>query len=185
MNRTTIAIIALFALAVGLYWQVQVKRDNQVSHAQSVLAPDFVADNLRSVEYNEQGNINSRVTAEHMEHYNSTNKTFFTKPVYLVYPSNGQAQWQLVADKGILDKNSGHVVLENHVIIKAINADEPIQSLTTDYLELDLNTMIMSSDSVIHVLGNHFTIEGKGLYADLNAQTVKLTSQVKGQYEPQ
>lgn len=51
------------------------------------------------------------------------------------------------------------------------------------FLELDLNTMIMTSDRIIYVTGKDFNIQGQGLYADLNAQEVQLTSQVVGTYE--
>ncbi|MGL5409262.1 MAG: LPS export ABC transporter periplasmic protein LptC, partial [Shewanella sp.] len=103
--------------------------------------------------------------------------------VYLVYPDQGKAQWRIRADQGRLSKNTGKVELENNVIIDAINPEEPIQTLSTSFLELDLNTMIMTSDRIIYVTGKDFTIQGQGLYADLNAQEVQLTSQVIGTYE--
>ena len=43
--------------------------------------------------------------------------------------------------------------------------------------------MIMTSDRIIYVTGKDFNIQGQGLYADLNAQEVQLTSQVVGTYE--
>ncbi|MGI2215614.1 LPS export ABC transporter periplasmic protein LptC [Shewanella baltica] len=184
MSRVTLAIIAFFGTALVLYWQVQNKHsgdtDNRVKDQNT---PDFIIEDLRSVEFNEQGLVNSRVTAKHMEHYDSTNQTYFTQPVYLVYPDQGKAQWQLSADQGKLNKETGKVVLENNVIIDAISPEEPIQTLSTSYLELDLNTMIMTSDRTIYVTGKDFNIQGQGLYADLNVQEVQLTSQVVGTYE--
>lgn len=184
MSRVTLAIIAFFGTALVLYWQVQQKRssdmDNSLNNADR---PDYIIEDLHSIEFNEQGQVNSRVTAKHMEHYELKDQTFFTQPVYLVYPDKGKAQWQLQADQGRLNKNAGKVVLENNVIINAIDSQEPIQSLSTSFLELDLNTMIMTSDRVIYVTGKDFNIQGQGLYADLNAQEVQLTSQVVGTYE--
>lgn len=184
MSRVTLAIIAFFGTALVLYWQVQQKRssdmDNSLNNADR---PDYIIEDLHSIEFNEQGQVNSRVTAKHMEHYELKDQTFFTQPVYLVYPDKGKAQWQLQADQGRLNKNAGKVVLENNVIIHAIDSQEPIQSLSTSFLELDLNTMIMTSDRVIYVTGKDFNIQGQGLYADLNAQEVQLTSQVVGTYE--
>ena len=43
--------------------------------------------------------------------------------------------------------------------------------------------MIMTSDEIIHVTGNEFVIQGTCLYADLNAQSVKLISEVEGIYD--
>ncbi|GGI79587.1 LPS export ABC transporter periplasmic protein LptC [Shewanella gelidii] len=184
MNRITLAIIALFSAAIVLYWQVQVKRSQQESSTiESGVRPDFVVDDLRSVEFDEKGEVHTRVTATHMEHFDSSNLTFFTNPVYLVYPDEGKTQWRLSAETGNLNKNTGKVVLETNVIIDAIAPHEPIQSLSTTVLELDLNTMIMTSDDKITIKGNGFNVQGTGLYADLNAQEVHLLSQVVGIYE--
>lgn len=184
MNRVTLAIVALFGAAIVLYWQVQLKRSNGLDNQQPVIErPDYVVDDLRSVEFDEQGQVNTRVAAKHMEHFENTNLTFFTEPVYLVYPDNGKTQWRLRADIGNLDKKTGTIVLENNVIIESISPEGPLQSLSTTALELDLNTMIMTSDEKIFIKGNSFNIQGTGLYADLNAQEVQLMSQVVGIYE--
>ncbi|GIU23857.1 lipopolysaccharide export system protein LptC [Shewanella colwelliana] len=183
MNRVTLAIIAFFGTALILYWQVQTKRGNEALNIDVTDRPDYVINDLKSVQYNELGQLNSRVSASHMEHYSDKNMTYFTQPVYLVYPDEGNAQWRLRSTKGTLDKASGRVKLENNVIIDAISPEEPIQTIETTYLELDLNTMIMTSDRTIRITGNDFLITGKGLYADLNAQNVRLTSQVEGTYE--
>ena len=182
MNRVTLAIIAFFGTALVLYWQVQSKRGDTELTVDVSSQPDYIADNLKSVEFNELGLVNSRVSAKHMEHFEEDNMTYFTDPIYLVYPEQGQAQWQLQSMKGTMDKRSGKVILENNVIINAIDSQEPIQSIKTSYLELDLNTMIMTSDRNIYITGSDFVIQGVGLYADLNAQSVKLTSQVNGTY---
>lgn len=184
MSRVTLAIIAFFGTALILYWQVQQKRGNETdSSLNNQDSPDYIIEDLRSIEFNEQGQVNSRVTAKHMEHYELKSQTYFTQPVYLVYPDQGKAQWQIRADQGQLNKETGKVVLENNVIIDAISPGEPIQTLSTSFLELDLNTMIMTSDRIIYVTGKDFNIQGQGLYADLNAQEVQLTSQVVGTYE--
>ncbi|MBO1273346.1 MAG: lipopolysaccharide export system protein LptC [Shewanella sp.] len=184
MNRVTLAIIAFFTAALILYWQVQNKRNTDASLQNSdVVRPDYVADDLHSVSYDENGMISSRVSAKHMEHYEQDDRTVFSSPVYWIFPDKGQAEWRMTAEQGLLDKRSNKVVLENNVIIDAISPTEPIQSISTSYLELNLSNMIMTSDKNILVKGQDFDITGQGLYADLNAQQVKLLSQVKGTYE--
>ncbi|BAJ00388.1 LPS export ABC transporter periplasmic protein LptC [Shewanella violacea] len=183
MNRVTLGIIAFFGTALLLYWQVQSKKNDQGVAFDASLRPDYIADDLRSVDYNELGLVSSRVTATHMEHFDEANMTYFTKPIYLVYPNGGQAKWRLQSTMGTLDKKSGKVVLENDVIIDSVNAEEPIQTMKTSYLELDLNTMIMTSDREVYITGNDFMIQGMGLFGDLKAQKVQLLSKVKGVYE--
>ncbi|MCE9679964.1 LPS export ABC transporter periplasmic protein LptC [Shewanella sp. AS1] len=183
MNRVTLAILAFFSAALILYWQVQVKRSTQGEVTTVSDRPDYIVNNLQSVQFDELGQVNSRVSASHMEFYSEQNMTYFSEPVYLVYPDSGNAQWRLRSTKGTLDKNKGKVTLENDVIIDAISPEEPIQTIETNYLELDLNTMIMTSDHSIKITGKDFLITGKGLRADLNAQNVRLNSQIEGTYE--
>ncbi len=183
MNRVTLAIIAFFGTALILYWQVQVKRGNQYGILDHIERPDYIVNNLKSVQYDEQGNISSQVSASHMEFYSDKNMTYFSKPIYLVYPKSGDAKWRLRSTKGTLDKNSGRATLENNVIIDSISPEEPIQTIETTYLEVNLDTMIMTSDKQIRITGKDFFITGQGLEADLNAQNVRLISQVEGTYE--
>lgn len=185
MNRVIFGIIFLFTTATVLYWQVQLKKEDLVKNTVAIdKQPDFIANNLNSLDFNARGQIASKVTATHMEHFTNSNTTYFTKPIYLLYPDDpSESPWKIQADKGSLNKTTGKVVLEKNVVIDAISPQEPIQELATNYLELDLNTMIMTSDQTILVTGNDFNIRGKGLYADLNAQEVELTSQVEGIYE--
>ncbi|MBR9727625.1 LPS export ABC transporter periplasmic protein LptC [Shewanella intestini] len=185
MNRVTWAIIAFFGAAIILYWQVQVKRNAQQAQiGTSIERPDFIANNLKTITFNEQGIVDSKVTAKHMEHFESTNMTHFTQPVYLVYPQDGQAQWRLSANKGKLDKDSGLVTLSDDVLIDAIDVNEPLQSLKTQYIQLDLNTLIGTSSKQVIINGNGFSIKGIGLHADLNTRELTLLEQVQGIYEP-
>ncbi|WP_394130295.1 LPS export ABC transporter periplasmic protein LptC [Shewanella maritima] len=185
MNRVTLAIIIFFSTAIALYWQVQVKRNAmQDSKVKTVERPDFIANDLKTTMFNEQGYIESKVTATHMEHFESTNLTHFTDPVYLIFPENGEAQWRLSATKGQLDKENSEVTLFDDVLIDAIDIDEPLQSLRTKDMTLNLTTMIGTSQERVNIKGKGFIIDGLGLHADLNTQELTLLSQVEGIYEP-
>lgn len=184
MNRVTLAILLFFSIALGLYWQVQMKQNEQDANADSnIITPDFVAKDLKSINFNSKGDVESRVTADYMEHFATSNLTNFTEPVFLLYPENEKGYWRIAAKQGALDKNVNMVTLHKDVIINAIAPDEPMQKLMTSYLQLDLNTMIMRSDQAIAVEGDDYRLQGVGLYADLNQQTVELLNQVTGIYE--
>ncbi|QSX34104.1 LPS export ABC transporter periplasmic protein LptC [Shewanella avicenniae] len=184
MNRVTLAIIAFFAAAIVLYWQVQSKRnEQQPTTVSTVERPDYVADNLKSVSFDENGKVSTRVSATHMAHFADTDTTLFEKPIYHIYPDNGDAQWKMSADQGQLNRTQHKVVLQNNVMIDAITPKDPIRSLTTEYLELDVSTMIMTSPEQVFMSGSGFNASGVGLYADLNAQQLKLLSDIKGTYE--
>ena len=185
MSRVTIVIIGLLTTALALYWQVQIKRGEKDAVAVSTVErPDFVANELRTIGFNKQGLLESKVTATHMEHYASTDITHFNEPVYVVYPKEGKANWTIRADKGQLNKSSDLIVLEKDVVIDSINIDEPIHTLRTQSLSINLKTLLGGSEDMVYVKGKGVIIQGLGLHVDLNAQELSLLSKVEGKYEP-
>ncbi|MBE8166952.1 MAG: LPS export ABC transporter periplasmic protein LptC [Shewanella sp.] len=183
MNRVTIAIVLFFGTALYLYWQVQVKQSQKQINVSTIEQPDFVATDLRSAEFNELGLVSSRVTAKHMEHYQDNNVTLFTQPVYIVYGTDGTSPWRITADKGQFLKGIGKVYLQGDVTLQAVDVQEPLQSVHTSALEMDLTTKTMTSEEMVYIKGNRFNSQGKGMFADKNAQTIRLNSQVTGTYE--
>ncbi|MCL1077470.1 LPS export ABC transporter periplasmic protein LptC [Parashewanella spongiae] len=183
MNRVTIAIVLFFGTALYLYWQVQVKQSQKENNLPSVEQPDYVATDLRSAEFNEQGLISSRVTAKHMEHYQDNNVTLFTQPVYIVYGTDRTSPWRITAEKGQFQKDMGKVYLQGDVTLQAVDLQEPLQSVNTNALEMDLITKTMTTEEMVYIKGNSFNSQGKGMFADKNAQTIRLNSQVTGTYE--
>lgn len=183
MRRVALAIVVLFVAAAILYWQVHLKKSAPKNAITQIEQPDFIASNLRSVDFNLQGNIASRVTAKHMEHFNRSNMTYFTQPIYFLYSEKDNTEWKIQALEGSLNKVTNKVVLQKNVIINSISPTEPTTTLKTSRLELNLNTMIMTSNRNILIQGEDFSITGKGLYADINSHQVELTSQVEGTYD--
>lgn len=70
MSRVTLAIIAFFWYCAGAILASAAKRGGDTDDSLNVSdRPDYIIEDLRSIEFNEQGQVNSRVTAKHMEHY--------------------------------------------------------------------------------------------------------------------
>ncbi|MGB0893934.1 MAG: LPS export ABC transporter periplasmic protein LptC [Parashewanella sp.] len=183
MNRVTLAIILFFSTALFLYWQVQVKQGQQAQHVSTEEIPDYVATNLNSLEFDKKGKLSSRVTAEHMEHYQNKDITLFAKPVYVLFGDNDATPWRVEAQQGLLTKEQSQVVLTGGVVLKAVDKQEPLQSVHTDSLKMDLTTNILTSDDKVYIKGHGFHSQGTGLFADKEAEIIRLKSQVSGTYE--
>lgn len=63
--------------------------------------------------------------------------------------------------------------------MRSTEPDSLIQEIHCKYLELDLNTNIISSDQTILVQGKNFTMYGSGLVIDLNTKQMALTEHVQ------
>jgi len=182
MNRAVVLICLFFASSILLFWNPfwSVTTPPKVQQTDDNL-PDFTANKMTLRQYDEQGFLSSLVNAQQMAHYNSRN-TVFTKPSYILYPKQGRPRWRIEADIGIFDQEQ-RVQLKNNVIISAIDPEEKIQTIRTSYLELDLTTMIVTSDRDIKIAGKKFHITGQGLNANFRQQQFELIKDIQAVYE--
>lgn len=184
MNRlNSLALVALLLSATGygiIQWQTS--QNEQPETIETELTPDFIAEALKSTIYSESGRLSHKIDAQRMEHYAELAFTQFEKPNYTLYPRGDALPWKLEALEGTL-YNNNRVVLKNRVKLMATSPDSLIQEINCKYLELDLNTNIISSDQTILIQGKDFTMYGSGLIIDLNTKQMTLTEHVQTIYK--
>lgn len=180
MSRLYSVVLILFICSLAIYgtleWRASL--DEEKMTPSSELTPDFIAEALKSDFYNEHGALSYKMEASRMEHFSSLEITNFELPFYTVYPKEDNAPWKVSAEDATL-YNNNRVVLKNRVILRSTESDSLIQEIHCKYLELDLNTNIISSDQTILVQGKNFTMYGSGLVIDLNTKQMALTEHVQ------
>ncbi|MBL4940124.1 MAG: LPS export ABC transporter periplasmic protein LptC [Colwellia sp.] len=97
-------------------------------------------------------------------------------------PTKRNHPWKLSAKEATLYKNN-RVILNHRVHLTATDENSLIQEIHCKYLELDLNTNIISSDQTVVVQGKDFTMYGSGLIIDLNTKQMTLTEHVRTIYK--
>jgi lipopolysaccharide export system protein LptC len=142
------------------------------------VTPDFIAESLNSDIYSDKGNLSYVINANRMEHYADLAVTHFEFPQYTLYPKSTESSWKINANEGTLYSNN-RVKLENRVKLVATDKTSLIQEVHSRYLELDLNTNIVSSEQTVMIQGDGFTVYGSGLIIDLNTKQMTLTEHVK------
>ncbi len=191
-NFLSLLMLLLGAMAYGIIeW-----RNSQIIPKESIegeLTPDFIAEALKSNIYTQVGHLSHTIVAERMEHYAKLELTHFELPNYTLYPTNNTQSkkssikkqnypWKLSAKEATLYKNN-RVILNHRVHLMATDVDSLIQEIHCKYLELDLNTNIISSDQTVMVQGKDFTMYGSGLIIDLNTKQMTLTEHVHTIYK--
>ncbi|GHE93136.1 LPS export ABC transporter periplasmic protein LptC [Thalassotalea profundi] len=180
MTRLTGFAVSFFIIAIASYgvveWlQAQTKTEQVITDA---MTPDFIAESLNSDIYNASGDLTYIINAQRMEHYSALSVTHFEFPKYTLYTKNSETPWKLNANEGTLYSNN-RVRLENRVTLTATDQSSLIQKIHGRYLELDLNTNIISTEQTIMIEGKDFTIYGSGLIVDLNTKQMTLTEHVQ------
>lgn len=180
MNRVYSLTIVFFLFAVTVYgvieWYSAKTVDSSLSSNNN--KPEFIAKNLNSDTYKEDGSLSYVVAAQRMEHYEKLNITHFEYPHYTLHPKNKKPTWQVTANEGTL-YNNNRVTLENRVRLIATDQDSLIQEVHGKNLEMDLKSNIISSEQTILILGKGFTMYGSGLIVDLNTSQMTLTEHVQ------
>ncbi|MDP7593574.1 MAG: LPS export ABC transporter periplasmic protein LptC [Litorilituus sp.] len=181
LHSLALLVVLMGALAYGIMeWRSANIISNDSAH--SDLTPDFIAEALKSDIFTESGQLSHAIIADRMEHYTELEVTHFEIPNYTLYPKNSVSPWQLSAKEATLYKNN-RVIFNHRVHLRATDENSLIQEIHCKYLELDLNTNIISSEQTVMVQGKDFTMYGSGLIIDLNTKQMILTEHVRTIYK--
>lgn len=184
MSRLYIFSGFIFCVAVVIQQVVEwrLTQDDQTELVNQEVLPEFIAESLSSKVYNKEGKLSYVIKADRMEHYTDLGVTNFEHPQYNLYPKDSQSTWKVSAKEGILYKNN-RVLLENRVRIISDDPASLVQEVHGKYLELDLNSNILSSEQTILIQGKSFNMYGSGLIVDLNTDQMTLTEHVQTIYK--
>ncbi|GAA0811765.1 LPS export ABC transporter periplasmic protein LptC [Colwellia sp. D2M02] len=181
LNSLAFFILVLSATIYGIIvWKGELVQPDDIIDSEET--PDFIAEALKSNIYTDLGKLSHTIEADRMEHYSKQELTRFELPNYTLYPKSSKAPWKASAKEAILYKNN-RVVLNHRVRLKSTEQDSLIEEVHCKYLELDLNTNIISSDQTVVIIGKDFTMYGSGLIIDLNTKQMTLTEHVRTLYK--
>ncbi|TDF34717.1 LPS export ABC transporter periplasmic protein LptC [Alteromonadaceae bacterium M269] len=185
MNRITISIGILFIIVLGLnlpFWLQEETKDTAGTQDDSWL-PNYQAKGMKSSLYDKNGKLNHQVFAKTMEHYELLGFTLFEAPEYTIFTNDGAEPWKVTASEGTLYEDN-RIQLETNVRIKSLNPSSQIQTLTTEFIEIDLNTRTIVSDQSVEITGEGFKTIGTGFNANLITETFTLDKHVQTLYDP-
>lgn len=180
MGRVGYSIIFLFACILGVYFypteQHHLNNDN-VDPSQVFEIPTYRAENLTSQRYADDGTLSHKVFAKVMEQYDSLGFMVFEYPQYTIY-LNADSPYKVTADVGTLFTNN-IIRLERNIQINSLNDTDFIQQITSEFIEIDLNTNTMYSDREVLMTGMEFSMLSEGFHANMHTKKFNLTGHVK------
>lgn len=185
MNRLSLSILVLFIIILAIYvpgW-IETEDDPLTGSQDDAWQPNYQANNMRSTFYNQAGEVNHLVYARKMEHYQLLGFTLFEQPQYTIYVSNQPNPWQVRASEGTLYEDN-LIQLETDVEIRTTNRQGFVQTITTSFLEINLENKTMMSDQVVKIEGQDFVINSNGFTANLETQQYEFKDHVQTVYEP-
>ena len=184
-NRLGLSISALFILAMLMYIPTWMEEQPETlgSSENDALKPAYKAKNLTTTLYNQDGELNHKVFAESMEHYDQLGFVLFQQPKYTLYTESASSPWVVTAEEGTLYNNE-LIQLEDSVVIENQTTDDFVKSLSTEYIQINLDTKQMTSDQPVEILGTQYLILSNGFNANLRTQEYELLDHVQTTYSP-
>ncbi|CAI8250359.1 MAG: Lipopolysaccharide export system protein LptC [Glaciecola sp. HTCC2999] len=180
MGRVGYSIGLLFACVLAVYFYPIEQKNNlttSVDPSQIFETPTYRAENLTSQRYAEDGTLSHKVFAKVMEQYDSLGFMVFEYPKYVIY-LNADSPYVVTADVGTLFTNN-IIRLERNIQIDSLNEADFIQQITTEFIEIDLNTNTMYSDQVVLMQGREFSMLSEGFDANMQLKQFNLTGHVE------
>jgi LPS export ABC transporter protein LptC len=105
--------------------------------------------------------------------------------VTLNYQSDADSHWLLTAHQGHVPAGSRVLHFSGAVLIKPQNPADNAPELHTEMLSVDTANNIATASSRVNLTMNQQRLTAIGLKYDLKRQTLKLESQVHGQFQAQ
>ena len=176
MSRQTLLFALLFLVALAA-WQIgDVDLTPEPTTKAENYQPDFTARNLVTTRFDVNGRRTERLESEYAEYYQIIEQATFNKPVVYMFDKQGEAEWKVTADTGVLNTDD-NVILRDKVHLDGLLSTSFISTLDTPYLELDLVTQNVRSNQHVSIVGKEFQTEGVGLKGHLERKYFELLDQ--------
>jgi lipopolysaccharide export system protein LptC len=185
MNRVGYSILVLFILIVIVFnLPISINSDKKQTkdNEPSLLTPTYLAEQLSSQRFNEDGLLSHAINASRMEHYAELGFMVFTQPRYTIFLEDG-SEYVISAQEGTL-YDDNRMLLENHIVIESQNETDFIQQISAEYIEMNLNTKALSSNSAIVLRGKEFAMHSNGLDANLAEKRFALLEHTRTEFKP-
>jgi LPS export ABC transporter protein LptC len=103
-------------------------------------------------------------------------------------PLTGKAAseiWHLTSDHGQVQANGDDVQLTGNVVVTGpAPGTDGLMTLTTDTMSINTPTQFISTDDAVRFRWSGYDLTAKGMQADLKAGTLRLESDVHGEFSP-
>lgn len=180
MSRLQIAValvLAFFAAATG--WRLLMQPDAQrPDRFAGPSRPGYELLDFELVAFDEQGRLAFKARSPRLVHDEQREGFTVTTPVFVLFGTEGQT-WNATAQDAWIDSRDKRIDLDRDVVVNR-DSDKPEDAfkLTTERLVAHTETRLIETDRAVEVTRPGSILRGRGLQADLSAQSFELKAAV-------
>ncbi|MBB5322128.1 LPS export ABC transporter periplasmic protein LptC [Marinobacter oulmenensis] len=180
----TLALAATIGATVFLLWQSDEPERPRAGAEQlrGPSEPDSFVVGGRYRSWNDQGNLEIRLTSPRIEQFEATSLATLETPWAQVYNASDAEPWIISADTGSLQQAEGILDLKGDVEVER-SANGGTTTLNTQALTLDNNTDTVFTDQPVTITEPFGVTRAVGMKGWIDQRILELNSRVEGQYE--
>lgn len=158
--------------------QVESNTDGEKTHIDSFIIQGT------SIEYNQQGQLKTKITSKKIMHFLPKKNSVFEKP-HIVFYSDNRTPWHIQANQALVNDTGEKIILQGNVIIHELpTAAAPETTIIkTSELTLFPKESRATTNQAITLSRPGTVIHGVGFDANLKTGQYELRSQSKAIYQ--
>jgi LPS export ABC transporter protein LptC len=178
---TMVAVVAGGALLLNM---LAVSPDDATESAAAADERGYYLNDARLTELGADGKPRVVVRASSIEQHLADQSVHLAQ-IELDYTTQKQGEWRVTADRGRMPSDRGSLLLEGNVqVVGAAERSAGQAIIRTDELAYDTRTNVVQTAAPVTVdIGPH-QLRGRGMRVGLNQGTLRLESNVNGQFIP-
>ncbi|WP_105900798.1 LPS export ABC transporter periplasmic protein LptC [Vibrio gangliei] len=177
-----IYLLLIFIASWSAYYLYEQSGDDFEQAIPSLEAPMFTGEHLYNTSYDETGLRNYKMYSESLEHFAQDGHTVFHSPKLIIYREGEIEEWIITADDAVLSKD--HILtLQNNVLGRNVLEGASFERLTTEKMQINLDSKDFETDTQVTMTGPQFTNIGNAMKGNFETNLATLFDQVQGTYE--
>jgi lipopolysaccharide export system protein LptC len=183
LKNVGITLLLILATAFSA-WSIIISHPAKYSMQTDPKQIDSFMENVQAITYNKLGAPSLQITTPKMVHYPENNTTYITTPRVVIYRQSPQP-WFVDSDYAKATNGMDAIEFWSNVNIHHVaDPENPTTSLRTNTLTIFPSQQIAQTNEAVTFVQPDTTVHAIGMLANLEAGTVKLLSNTKGEYDP-
>ncbi|ERI50468.1 lipopolysaccharide ABC transporter permease LptC [Pseudomonas sp. EGD-AK9] len=181
LNYLIFALIASLVAALG-YWNIAPDGDRQAQPADSDNAVDFYVVGARTVQFQDDGKLHYRMTADKLEHVKASDITLVSMPKLDLYRGS-ELPWKVTSQRAEVSPGGVEVELIDDVRIARTDAKDRPTIITSSRMTVIPDKEYAQTEQAVRIVAANGVTTAQGMKAYLNDGRMLLQSNVRGQHE--
>ncbi|MGG2395895.1 LPS export ABC transporter periplasmic protein LptC [Pseudomonas sp. SH1-B] len=181
INTLIFALIAVVVAALG-YWNIAPENAQRSQPANNDNVVDFYVVGARTVQYQDDGKLHYRMTADKLEHVKSTDITLIDTPKLDLYRGT-ELPWKVTSQRAEVSPGGTEVELIDDVRIARTDAKNRPTIITSSRMTVIPDKEYAQTEQAVRIVAANGVTTAQGMKAYLNDSRMILQSNVRGQHE--